>query len=403
MPIDVRLPRLSQATTEATVVSWLKAEGDQVDLGEPLLEVLSDKATVEIESPAAGTLLKIAALPEDVIPVGKMLCVIGTEQQGSRPVAGASPTEPDRKPPSETVDPPRVEARGPRQKVRATPAARRMAKELSVDLTQVRGTGPRAAITPEDVRAAAGSWANSTPAGTNATVTVPADQDRTDLEIVPLTGVRKMMADRVMLGHRTQVAVTTVAEVDMASVRDLRTRINASYTAYAVRAAALALRDHPALNASLQGQEIHRFKRIHISVALDTEQGLLVPVVRDVDRKGLATLHAEIQDLARRGREGSLEIEEMQGGTFTVTNSGVFGSLLFTPVINYPQSATLGMGKIADTPVVREGQVVVRPMMYLCLSYDHRHIEGATAVRFLQEVKTHLEDAVARLSIDEPA
>ena len=403
MPAKVRLPRLSQATTEAIVVAWFKAEGDSVDLGEPLLEVTTDKATVEIESPAAGTLVEVVAHPDATVPVGGTLCFIGAENQVSPSFQVGVAVGSGRESTFGSAGPSRVELREERRRVRATPVARKVAKELGIDLAEIQGTGPRGTITHGDVRAAADGVGEESALepSSEPQVSPVAPGSENKVEIVPLTGVRKMMAERVALSHRNQVPVTTVAEVDMSSVQDLRKRVEATYTAFVVKAAALALRDYPSLNASLQGTEIRRFDRIHVNVAIDTERGLLVPVVRDADRKGLTTVNAEIQDLAQRGREGGLDIEEMQGGTFTITNSGVLGSLLFTPVINYPQSAILGMGKVMDTPVIRGGQVVARPMMYLCLTYDHRHIAGATAVRYLQAVKANLEDVVACLVTSE--
>jgi pyruvate/2-oxoglutarate dehydrogenase complex dihydrolipoamide acyltransferase (E2) component len=395
VPTEVKLPRLSQATKDAVIVRWFGTEGDQVASGEPLLEVETDKASVEIESPATGTLLKILAQPDATVLVGEILAIIGAEgeevptsgmlfpdlETGAESGTGSAPVALD------SQDSQQHEPRKQRKRVKATPIARKVARELNVSLDKVTGTGPNRTITQSDVRTFAESR-RPVSKGLGETE---------EVEIVPLAGVRKKMAERMALSQRTQASVTTVAEVDMLSVQDLRKRIDATYTAFVVKAAALALRDFPLINASLRGEYLHYFKRIHINVAIDTERGLLVPVVRDADEKDLMSVNAEIESLACRGREGVLSVEEMQGGTFTVTNSGVLGSLLFTPVINYPQGATLGMGKVEARTVVREDKIVARPMMYLCLSYDHRFIEGATAVRFLQAVKANLEDVVTRM------
>jgi len=395
MSIEVKLPRFSQATKEAMIVCWLKAEGDRVALGEPLLEAMTDKATVEVESPAEGTLLKIVAQPDATVSVGETVALIGEEGEKASPSKAKAQASPAGGPSPEPAGSPEPEPRERRRRVKATPVARRVARELGVDLESISGTGPGNTITHKDVRAFA--EARKPPLAPEPPSAVPDNKE--EIKIVPLTGVRKMMAEKVALSQQTQVPVTTVAEVDMSAVQDLRKRVEVTYTAFVVKAAALALRDFPLINASLREQKIYYFGRIHISVALDTEQGLLVPVIRDADKKSVMTINAEVADLARRGREGSLDPAEMQGGTFTVTNSGVLGSLLFMPVINYPQSAVLGMGKVMDTAVVREGKLVARPMMYLCLTYDHRLIEGATAVRFLQAVKANLEDIVACLLV----
>ena len=396
MSTEVKLPRISQATKEAVIACWLKAEGDQVASGEPLLEVMTDKATVEIESPATGTLLKIVAQPDVAVLVGETLAFIGAKGEEVTDLEAGAKVSPGGEPSLVPLDSQQFEPRERRRRVKATPVARKVARELGVDLDEVAGTGPGGTITHQDVRAFAEAQAQAVPEPPPAPLP-EAPVDAGEVEIVPLSGVRKMMAERMTLSRQTQVSATSVVEVDMSAVQDLRRHVDATYTAFVVKAAALALRDYPLINASLRGEEIHYFKRIHINMAVDTERGLLVPVVRDADKKSLMTINAEIKDLARRGREGVLGIEEMQGGTFTVTSTGMLGSLLFTPVINYPQGAILGMGKVMDTPVVREGEIVVRPMMYLCLSYDHRFIEGATAARFRQAVKTNLEDIVTCL------
>ncbi len=385
---QVRMPRLSQDMAEGRIVAWLKQEGDTVQEGEPLLSIETDKAEVEVQAPKSGILRRILVRAGDDIAVGTAVAILGEPgediedlvkalvmpKQSAPARASTGSTEPVT---SHGAQPAGTPA-GKRQPI--SPAARRLAREMGVDLSRVTGTGPDSLVTENDVRAAA--LQGQTPAAATA-------GDR--VEVIPFTAIRRRAAERLSLSRQTAADVTTVVDVDMTGVATHRKATGAAYTAYVVWAAAQGLREFPILSASLDGERILLKKDIHLGVAVAMDIGLVVPVVRHADRKSVEEISREIDALAARARDGQLGPGDMSGSTFTVTNSGAFGSLLFTPIINLPEVAILGMGKVADTPVVRDGQIVVRKIMYLCLSYDHRVVDGAPAVQFLQAVKGRLE------------
>lgn len=412
MPIEIRVPQLTQTMTEAEIVRWLKVEGEQVKAGEPLLEMVTDKATVDVESPSPGMLGKIL-VPQGIAPVGKVICVLlapGEElpvpAQTEEPAA-ATETVPAAAPKVAAA----TESTG---RARISPIAKRLAVEKGVELSRLVPSGPGGLVIERDVKAyletaAAAGRAHIPPAGfrliegqgdgrphgdTTSHPTLPGGitfPPSSDEEVIPLTGVRRIIADRLALSRHTAADVTTVAEVDMGEVAGLREHLRFTYTAFVAQAVAIALGEYPILNSRLERDRIVVNRRIHLGVAVAIDEGLKVPVLRDAHSKGLRQVAEDLANLARRGTEGSLCPEELSGSTFTLTNSGVFGSLFFTPIINPPESAILGMGKIMKTPVVRDDQIVIRPMMYLCLTYDHRVVDGAPAVKFLQRVKALLE------------
>lgn len=388
MAQHVRMPRLSQDMTQGRVVEWLKREGESVQEGEPLLTIETDKAEVEVQAPGTGVLRRVLVDPGAEVEVGAPLAILGSTEEDIQAllIAASQPPARPMSPPSEgaSSSPPGVAAARPApalpgKKQPVSPAARRVARELGVDLSQVAGTGAGGLVTEADVRASASRQAPAPP-GTPANV-----------EVIPLTAMRRRIAERLSLSRRTAADVTTVVDVDMTEVAGLRKGSGRSYTAYVAWATAQSLREFPILNASLDGERILVKKDIHLGVAVALESGLVVPVIRTADRKSVAEISREIEELAERARDGKLGPEELTGSTFTITNSGAFGSLWFTPIINQPEVAILGMGKVADTPAVREGQIVVGKVMYLCLSYDHRVVDGAPAVQFLQAVKRRLE------------
>lgn len=385
MATPVKMLRLSKEMDSGQILQWFKSSGDRVERGEPLLAVLSEKAEVELEAPATGLLLKVMVQAGEEAPVGAVLAWIGQPGEES---GLDSPAQPQPDPAHEKRAPP--SAPGGREKqpgvgVRASPAARRLAARYGISLDRVEGTGPSGSITPADVE----RLAPSRQPGAGSTPAAGSEIAAGDVERTPVVGLRKRMLQR--MSRSEAVGVTTVVDVDMGEVRALKTRLSTTYTSAVVRAVALTLPDHPYLNASLEGSDLLLHKRVHIGVAVDAPRGLVVVTVPDAHLKTLQQIDGEIQRLSEEARAGSLPSQPAVAVTFTVTNSGVLGSLWFTPLINPPQSAILGMGKIQDTPAVREDRIVVRPVMYLCLTYDHRIIEGAEAVRFLQAVKRSLE------------
>ena len=383
MPTSVKMQRLSKFVETSQVLEWLKSPGEAVQEGEVLLTVESDKATVEIPSPVSGVLLSILVEPDAEAPVGAVLAWIG--QPGEEPPAQETVTPQADVSVSEQAKP----VDRSHDKVRAVPAARRLAAQHGVILDELVGSGPGGIVTTSDVeKAVAGRQAQVGGASAVEPVTPEGEPERT---IVPLDGLSRGMAQRMTASHQTIVQATTVADVDMTEVVRLRERIPVSYTAFVIKASAQAVPEFPLVNATLERDGIVLKRHVHMGVAVATEGGLLVPVIRHVERKALIEIHQELEALARRARERALKSSELSEPTMSVTNSGAFGSLLFTPIVVLPQSVTLGMGKVASTPVVRESQIVIRDIMYLCLSYDHRFLDGATAVRYLQRVRFFLE------------
>lgn len=383
MSTQLTMPRLSQDMESGMVVEWLKQEGDPIERGEVLLVVESDKANVEVEAPEGGILLRVLAEPGSEHPIGAPLAIIGAaDEAGSIDSAPGAPEGAAPAPaPSVPDSGPAAGPSAPRpQRQPASPAAKRVAAELGIDLTQVAGTGPEGLVSEADVRAFA--------AAPSGSVSEAAD----DVEIVPLSGMRKRIADRMSLSRRTVPDVTTVIDVSMDAVARVRKATGLSYTTYIAWAAAHALTDFPDLNATFVADEIRRRKTVDLGVAVAVDAGLIVVVVHGAERLAPAEMEAEIGRLAESARTGRIRPADLTGASFTVTNSGTFGSLLFTPIINVPEVAILGAGRVADVPVVRDGQVVPGKVLHLCLSYDHRVVDGATAVRFLASVKARLQD-----------
>ncbi len=383
-----KMTQISMTMLEGKIVRWLKKEGDPIEEGEPLLEVETDKVAVEVTAPASGYLRKIMAKDGDTVQVGTPVGLIaGKEDDLSLYLENPAPNaEIATAQAGEKAAEPENEGAGKR---RISPLAKNIARELGVDIGGITGTGPGGLIVRADIeKAQAAQERSALPAPIQKQ---PDDKIEMGIEIVPLNGIRKRIAEHLTVSKKNAADVTTVLDVDMAKVSAFRTILPVSYTAFVVRAAAQALREFPVLNSSLVGEEIHIKKQINICVAVATETGLVTPVIPETDKKNVLTIGEEMDVLARKGRAGLLTPANFADGTFTVTNSGIFGSLFFTPIINYPQCAILGMGKVAKTPVVRGDEVVIAPMMYLCLTYDHRIVDGALAVKFLKQVKDFLE------------
>ena len=397
---DIRVPTLGESVTEATVGKWFKQPGDAVAVDEPLVELETDKVTLEVPAPAAGVLSEVAVKNGDTVAVGALLGQI-KEGASAAPKASASAAKPT-DPPKQTPAPPQrsIEMSTP-------PSVRKLAAESGVDPSKVSGTGLHGQVTKGDMLSAI-ERAAAQPTPVQMRAPSPAD-DAAREERVHMTRLRQTIARRLKDAQNTAAMLTTFNEVDMSAVMHLRNQykdlfekkhgVKLGFMGFFVRACIQALKEIPAVNAEIDGADIVYKNYYHIGIAVGTDKGLVVPVVRDAQTMSLAEIEKTIADFGRRARDGSLKIEEMQGGTFTITNGGVYGSLMSTPILNAPQSGILGMHKIQERPVVIAGKIEARPMMYLALSYDHRIVDGREAVTFLVRVKEGLEDP-ARVVLD---
>ncbi|HEX6610237.1 MAG TPA: 2-oxoglutarate dehydrogenase complex dihydrolipoyllysine-residue succinyltransferase [Hyphomicrobiaceae bacterium] len=430
MAVDIKVPSLGESVTEATVGKWFKAAGDAVKVDEPLCELETDKVTVEVPAPASGVLAEIKVAEGATVAVGS---VLGSIKEGAAATASSQPAAkaeaPAAKPQAQSG------AAGKEQTLAArlgevaarsattgdmppSPSARKMMEESGIAVGDIQGSGRRGQVLKEDVAAAASSRA-ATPAASQSTapvvstIQVPVTttqqmrapslpNDAAREERVKMTRLRQTIARRLKDAQNTAAMLTTFNDVDMSEIMKLRSEykdlfekrhgMKLGFMGFFVRACLTALKEIPAVNAEIDGGDVIYKNYYHIGVAVGTERGLVVPVVREADRMSLAEIEATIADFGKRARDGKLGIEEMQGGTFTISNGGVYGSMLSTPILNAPQSGILGMHRIEERPVARNGQVVIRPMMYLALSYDHRIVDGREAVTFLVRVKECLED-----------
>ncbi|MDI9467763.1 MAG: dihydrolipoamide acetyltransferase family protein [Bacillota bacterium] len=373
MATAISMPKMGLSMKTGTVGKWLKNEGDAVKKGEPVVEVMTEKITNKVEAPADGILLKIVAPKGTKLPVGGLMGVIGEAGEDiSALLAGAGAPAA-----AEASAAPAGQAAG--QRVKISPAAKKLAEENGIDYTRITGTGSDGRITKEDVEKAIVEG-------------VGAADDRPTLEVIPYEGMRRAIGDNMAHSWSIAPKVTHHVSVDISNLLALRKTLNngvkdkdkISITDLLVKAVARALEIKPNINVTLDGDEIKVLKDINIGVAVALDDGLIVPVVRNANKKSLAEVSKEVKDLAKRARRNKLEPDEMVGGTFTITNVGAWGSVdWFTPIINQPESAILGVGRTMDRPVVVDGQIVVRPMMGLSLSFDHRVIDGAPAAEFL--------------------
>jgi 2-oxoglutarate dehydrogenase E2 component (dihydrolipoamide succinyltransferase) len=410
---DIRVPTLGESVTEATVGKWFKQPGEAVAVDEPLVELETDKVTLEVPAPAAGVLSEIAAKTGDTVAVAALL---GQITDGVAAPAKAAPpaAKPSEAPKPAPAAMPLAAGAPAASSMPMPPSVRKMAAESGIDASKVQGSGMHGQVTKGDMMAAIErAAAQPTPvAATAAAVQMrapsPAD-DAAREERVHMTRLRQTIARRLKDAQNTAAMLTTFNEVDMGAVMALRNQykelfekkhgVKLGFMGFFVRACIQALKEIPAVNAEIDGADIVYKNYYHIGVAVGTERGLVVPVVRDAEAMSLAQIEKTINDFGKRARDGSLKIEEMQGGTFTISNGGVYGSLMSTPILNAPQSGILGMHKIQERPVVHNGKIEARPMMYLALSYDHRIVDGREAVTFLVRVKDVLEDP-ARLVLD---
>jgi 2-oxoglutarate dehydrogenase E2 component (dihydrolipoamide succinyltransferase) len=418
---DVKVPVLGESITEATLGEWLKHPGDPIQVDEPIASLETDKVSVEVPSPVAGVMGEQLVKVGDTVEVGAVIATVGEGGAAAAPAPAASPA-PAPAAAQAPAAPAAVAAYGssspaqgqaPGSEAAAlSPSVRRAVLETGVDPSSVQGTGKDGRLTKTDVLSAAQNKAPA-PAAAAPAAAAPApaasQAGGRKEERVRMTRLRQTVAKRLKEAQNTAAMLTTFNDVDMSAVIEARAKykdlfekkhgVRLGFMGFFVKAACMALKDIPAVNASIEGDEIVYHDYADISVAVSAPQGLVVPVIRDADQLSVAGIEKTIGDFGKRAKEGALKMEEMKGGTFTISNGGVFGSLMSTPIINPPQSAVLGLHRIEDRPVVRDGQVVVRPMMYLALSYDHRLIDGREAVTFLVALKNAIEDPT-RLLID---
>ncbi|GIV19608.1 MAG: dihydrolipoyllysine-residue succinyltransferase component of 2-oxoglutarate dehydrogenase complex [Armatimonadota bacterium] len=397
MPLEIRVPMLAESVLEATVGRWLKREGDRVSVGEPLVELETDKVNAEVPADAGGVLHQILRREGEVVRPGEVLGLLNEVEETATTAPSPAPEK--------------------EEEGRATPIARKMAEELGIDLRELRGTGPGGRVTKEDVQAAA-RWKQQVEESLRERVAEPAPPSHSEepsaapalaAPTAPRAETRQRLsrrrltiARRLVEAQHTAAMLTTFNEIDMSAVMALRAKwkerfqqqygVTLGFMPFFVKAVIGALREFPQLNAELQGDELVLKHYYDIGIAIGDPEGLVVPVLRDADKMNFAQIEKAIAQFVEKARNHTLTLEELQGGTFTITNGGVFGSLLSTPILNPPQVGILGMHRIQERPVVVEGQIVIRPMMYVALSYDHRVVDGREAVLFLVRVKQLVED-----------
>ena len=425
----IKVPPLGESIVEATVSRWLKKEGDAVAAGDTLVELETDKITVEVPALSAGVLAKRARNEGDVVKVDELLGEL-TEGAGAgadasapvaAPAAAAQPPAPSATPPVAAPSAPQPTGAAPAAApsgVRASPAAQRVAAEAGVDLGGVAGTGRGGVVSKPDVieHLAGGGAAPQAPAPVAAPAATPAIPTAPPRQPAPageretrekMTTRRKRIAENLLLSQSSTATLTTFNEIDMSAVSALRERmkekiekehgVKLSFMPFFVKAASMALKSYPIVNAQVDGDSIVFKNYVNMGIAVASDAGLVVPNIKDADRKGMLEVSRDIAAVAKKAREGKLTMEDLTGGTFTITNGGVFGSLVSTPIINFPQVGILGLHKTQDRPIAVNGQVVIRPMMYVALSYDHRVIDGQQAVLFLVRVKELMEDPATML------
>jgi len=404
MTVEIKVPAMGESVTEATISKWFKKEGDAVKRDEPLLELETDKVTVEVPSPADGAIESISALAGATVQVGALLGAIAEGKGGSAPAPKAAAPK---------AEAPKIQSSGPaavapapaapaavKTDAPAMPSAKRISEESGVPLSSVAGTGRDGRVTKGDMLGALAAR-SSAPAPAAAAPAGPRANEARE-ERVPMTRLRKTIALRLKESQNTAAQLTTFNEVDMTAVMGLRAAykdvfekkhgVKLGFMGFFTKAVVAALKELPNVNAEIEGDNIV-YKNYHdIGIAVSTERGLVVPVVRDADHLSLAGIEKAIGDFGLRARDNKLKLEELQGGTFSITNGGVFGSLMSTPILNSPQSGILGMHKIQPRPMAIGDKIEIRPMMYLALSYDHRIVDGREAVTFLVKVKENLED-----------
>ncbi len=388
MSAEVTVPTLGESVTEAIIAKWFKKVGDAVKQDEPIAELETDKVTMEVNAPASGVLQEIKAKEGETVEVGALIALLGA---GS--ATAANDAAPARKEDAKAAD----VAKAAKSEHPLPPSVRKMAEEQGIDTSKISGTGKDGRVTKEDALKHQQGGAAKAAAPVAAVVDAGPREER-----VRMSGLRRKIAQRLKDSQNTAAILTTFNEIDMTNSMALRAEykdavekkygVRLGFMGFFVKAAVQALKEIPEVNAEIDGEDIVYKNHYDIGVAVGTENGLVVPVVRDADKKSLIEIEADIAALAKKARDGKLSMADLTGGTFTVSNGGVYGSLMSTPIINPPQSGILGMHKTEERPVVVSGQIVIRPMMYVALSYDHRIIDGRESVTFLKRIKENVED-----------
>ncbi|SNZ19724.1 2-oxoglutarate dehydrogenase complex dihydrolipoyllysine-residue succinyltransferase [Cohaesibacter gelatinilyticus] len=402
MATEIKVPTLGESVTEATIGQWFKQPGDAVSADEPLVELETDKVTIEVPAPSAGTMGEQLVAEGDTVEVGALLAMLNEGEGGvAAPAASAAAPAPSAAP---------APAAPAATSMQPAPSAAKMMTENKIDPAAVAGSGVRGQVLKGDVLNAVASGTTAPAASAAPAARAPsAPEDAAREERVRMTKLRQTIARRLKDAQNTAAMLTTFNDVDMSAVMGLRKQykdlfekkhgVRLGFMGFFAKAVTQALQEIPAVNAEIDGTDIIYKHFVNLAVAVGSPRGLVVPVVRDADQMSIAEIEGSIANLGRRARDGQLTMEDMQGGTFTISNGGVYGSMMSTPILNAPQSGILGMHRIEDRPVVRNGEIVIRPMMYLALSYDHRIVDGKEAVTFLVRIKEALEDP-QRLVLD---
>ncbi len=389
MVTEIQMPRLGVTMKQGTIGKWFKKEGDKVEKGEVLFEVETEKLTKKIEAPASGIIRRIIVQEKHAVPVSATIALIGEPNEPLPEISQSLSQEPETKKEKTPITEVAKQPVGISKETRISPVARKLAQEYGINVEQIQGTGPGGRIVREDIMRAA-----------EAFKTKPTSTTRERIE--PMSTIRKVTAERLSGSHLTAAHVTIVVEADVTEMVKMRqamlpeiektSGVRISFNDMIVRAVTKAIKEFPYLNATLEGDNIKIFQDVHMGVAVAIEEGLMVLVLRDADKKSLVEISRATKELSDKAKQGTISLDEVSGSTFTITNLGMFGAEIFTPIINPPESAILGVGRIIEKPVVIGGQITVRSMMYLNLSFDHRIIDGAPAAKFLQRVQQILEN-----------
>ncbi len=400
MTVEIKAPTLPESVPDGTIATWHKKAGDAVKRDELLVDIETDKVVIEVVSPADGVLQEIIKNTGDTIVSNELIAKVEAGAASAAPAAGKDEAKKDEAPAEKKEEAASEPAAGDEPLL--SPAAKKIAEENNLDVEKIKGTGKGGRVTKEDVMAAVANKSAALAASSDPSANIDTSSGRVE-ERVPMSRLRAKVAERLLEASQSTAMLTTFNEVDMAPIMELRNKykelfekshdgIRLGFMSFFVRASIEALKRFPAVNASIDGSDIVYHGYQDIGVAVSSPRGLVVPVLRNADHMGLAQIESQIRDYGKKAQAGKLSIDEMTGGTFTISNGGVFGSLLSTPILNPPQTAILGMHKIQDRPMAVNGEVKIRPMMYLALSYDHRMIDGKEAVQFLVTIKELLED-----------